>query len=96
MEYTPGDIIKYKDNYGLKKSYYGIVTEQLHSSCISILTESRPERMLNLFLDPTKSTTVSTIEKILTLEEFSLIVAEGYEYCSDREYLLEIAKLREK
>lgn len=94
-KYNPGDIIKYRDNYGLKKTYYGIIKEP-YPSYVTIFTESRLEKELDLFLDSTVSSTTSTIEKILTLEEFTSIVKGSQEYDDDKEYLLGIAELLEK
>lgn len=64
----PGNIIRYKQNFGLKKTYYGIVIEEINASCVRILTKSRPEKVVQIFTDPKTTTSLSTIEKIYQLK----------------------------
>ena len=65
MEYSPGTIIKYKENYGRKRSLYGIVLEQYNSNCFSIFSELKEERIISLFIDSNTTPDFVTIEKIL-------------------------------
>lgn len=93
MKYMPGNIIRYKQNFGLKKTYYGIIIEEINASCVRILTESRPEKVVQLFTDPKTTTSLSTIEKILSIEEYSKIAENEIGSPNQKEYLLGIAKM---
>jgi len=95
MKYLPGNIIKYKQNFGPNKVYYGIVIEEINKSCVKILTESKPEKVVQIFTDPKTTTSLSIIEKILSLEEYSKIIEDepSYLYDTDKKYLFNIAKV---
>lgn len=93
MTYIPGNIIRYKQNFGLKKAYYGIVIEEVNISCVRILTESMPEKVIQLFTDPKTTTSLSTIEKNLSIEEYSKIAEKEICHPNQKEYLLNIAKM---
>ncbi len=65
MQYSPGTIIKYKEEIGFKRTLYGIVLEQLNENCVNIISELKNERIISLFLNSKISSEYVTIEKIL-------------------------------
>jgi hypothetical protein len=96
MDYYSGQIIKYKEDYGYKRTLYGIICEQLNQTCIRVITELKNEPILDLFLDPVLSNGSITIEEIIASYKQIPLITENNIFSSQRNYLREIAKLLEK
>ncbi len=96
MEYSPGQIIIYKENSGYKRTLYGIVVEQFNSNHVRVFTELKDEPMLDLFFDPKTTNSSVTIEKIVNSYKEIPETKNGNQFSSERYHLRELAKFMEK
>jgi|GEM_PF-6749691 hypothetical protein len=92
-EYIPGQIIKYKEKQGYKRTIYAIVTEQLNPNCIHVITGQKENPSLALFLNPKTTFSPISIEKIIDSYKDIPIIDKKGNFHPERQYIREIAKL---